>query len=409
MIVEFSCSNVRSIKEPVTFSLEASVDKSLRKNLIHENSTKMNYLRFAEILGENGSGKTSILIGLSLLMDLILRNTSLLHGQPLVRIPHKTIIDKPTFFSIKFIRNGTLYKYMVEYDNNTILNESLYYWPSNRIALIFKREGEKYEVSAKFPRLGQAAKAKLDSNKLLFVIGSQNTPYEELKNAISFFTTDIVLYSPGANNWLDYSAEHIEKNPELHRKVLDFLHSLGINAKKINAHVEQRLLHPEEIPLGLISEQFRQAAMNQMAIFSHIDVDYGGFSVDYNEESAGIKSLLRFLCPLFDILEQGKVFICDEIETQLHPSAVRKIIELFSQNQKSQAQIILTTHDTGLLDLDLLRRDQIWFSSMDRESRSSYIFRLSDLNGVRKDDNLKKKFLDGTYREMWKAKCLEEQ
>lgn len=236
----------------------------------------------------------------------------------------------------------------------------------------------------------------MDTNKLLLVVGSQETPYVEIKNAILFFTQNMVIYSSGPNNWLNYSAQQMENNPEISKKVLDFLNSLGVNAKDISARVEQRPLLPNELPFEL-----RQMAVNQIAVIPHIELDYGNFKIDYNEESAGIQSLLQFLCPLFDIFENGKLLICDEIESHLHPSAVRKIIELFNKNQKTQAQIILTTHDIDLLDLDLLRRDQIWFSAMDKNSRSSELFRLSDLTGVRKDDNLKKNYLSGEYRRKW--------
>lgn len=76
--------------------------------------------------------------------------------------------------------------------------------------------------------------------------------------------------------------------------------------------------------------------MNKIATFSHLELDYGDFSVDYNEESSGIQSLLQFLCPLFDIFENGKLFVCDKIERHLHPTAIRKIIEIFNSNKKKQ-------------------------------------------------------------------------
>lgn len=400
MLVEFSCANVRSIKEPVHFTMESEKDRSLKSNLIYDENFGANYLRFAEILGENGSGKTSFLVALSLLHDLIMTNAAMLHGQPLMRIPHKLAQNLPTAFLITFVQNGVRFKYSLEYDNNAILSESLYYWPGNRISLIFKRRKENYEISNNFPKLVQAAKDKIDYNKLLLVIGSQDTPYIELKNAISFFTRDLVIYSPGPNNWLNYSAGQIANNPVVYKKVLDFLRSLGINVAGINARLEQRPLMPNEIPFEL-GEQFRQMAMSQVAVVPHIELDYGDFCVDYNEESAGIQSLLQFLCPLFDIFENSKVFLCDEIESHLHPSAVRQIIKLFNSNQNSKAQIILTTHDIDLLDIDILRRDQIWFSAMNTEERSSNIFRLSGLKGVRKDDNLKKNYLEGKYKRMW--------
>lgn len=396
MLLEFSCSNVRSIKEKTIFTMEASADKSNCGNLIVDSESGANCVRFAGIFGENGSGKTSFLIALSLLKDIILMNASLLHGQPIARIPHKLAQTEPTGFEITFIQNKICYKYYLEYDGNAVLKESLYYWPKNRIALIFKRTKDEYEISNSFPKLVQVSKDKIDYNKLLLVIGSQDTPYMELKNAISFFTRDLVIYSPGANNWLNYSVGQLADNPVVYQRVLDFLHDMGIKVEGINAKVEQRVIMPNELPVEL-----RQFAMNQTVVIPHIELDYGEFPVDYADESSGIQALLQFLCPLFDIFESGKILVCDEIESHLHPSAVRKIVELFNSNTKTQAQVILTTHAIDLLDTELLRRDQIWFSAVYGKERSSELFRLSDIQGVRKDDNLKKHFLDGDYKKSW--------
>lgn len=399
MLVSFSCSNVRSIKDKTSFTMESSADKSQNENLIYDKNLNKDYLRFSAVFGENGSGKTSFLVALSLLHNIVLSNPSILHGQPLFNIPHKLSLDEPTSFEIVFIQNEIRYRYFLEYKGYMILKEQLEYWPNGRVASIFERNKNVVTVPLAFTKINQIVTNKCDTNKLILVLASQETPYKELKEAISFFTQNLVIFSPGPNNWFDYSANQIEKNPETKRKVLDFLNSIGVNAKDIKSHVEQRLLTPNEIPLEL-GEQFRQLAMNKMATFSHLELDYGDFSVDYNEESSGIQSLLQFLCPLFDIFENGKIFVCDEIEQHLHPTAIRKIIEIFNSNKKSNAQVILTTHDIDLLDTSLLRRDQIWFSYM-KENHSSELFRLSDLRGVRKDDNLKKNYLEGNYKKSW--------
>lgn len=400
MLVSFLCSNVRSIKESTTFTMETSADKSQSENLIHDKLLNSDYLKFAAIFGENGSGKTSFLIALSILQNIILSNANLLHGQPLLSIPHKLALNEPTKFEIVFIQNEIRYRYILKYKENIILHEKLEYWPNGRVAIIFDRTKEDVSISASFSKLSSVIKNKIDTNKLLLVIASQNTPYDEFKSAISFFTQELVIYSPGQNNWFNYSANQIATNPQTKQKVLDFLHNVGVNATEIKASVEQRQLYPNEIPIEL-GEQIRHLAMTQMATISHLELEYGNFGVDYNEESEGIKSLLQFLCPLFDIFEKGKVFFCDEIERHLHPSAVRKIIETFNSNQKSNAQIIFTTHDIDLLDINILRRDQIWFSYISNRTRSSELFRLSDLKGIRKDDNLKKNYLEGKYKKMW--------
>jgi AAA15 family ATPase/GTPase len=49
-----------------------------------------------------------------------------------------------------------------------------------------------------------------------------------------------------------------------------------------------------------------------------------------------------------------------------------------------------------LLDLSLLRRDQIWFADKDPETLSTELFSLGDFS-VRKNENIHKGYLQGRY------------
>lgn len=63
-------------------------------------------------------------------------------------------------------------------------------------------------------------------------------------------------------------------------------------------------------------------------------------------------------------LENGALLVVDEIEDSLHPLLTRRLIEMVQDkavNTKG-AQLIFTTHDAMLLDLNFFRRDQIWFA-----------------------------------------------
>jgi hypothetical protein len=59
------------------------------------------------------------------------------------------------------------------------------------------------------------------------------------------------------------------------------------------------------------------------------------------------------------------------------------------------AQFIFTTHDANLLNLDILRRDQIWFAEKDREGASS-LYPLSEFS-VRSDYNIERGYLQGRF------------
>lgn len=130
-------------------------------------------------------------------------------------------------------------------------------------------------------------------------------------------------------------------------------------------------------------------------------VVYEQFKVDLiREESQGIKKLIEFMCPFIDIILKGKVLICDEIETSLHESIVYKIFDYFRHSKDISdrcAQMISTTHDTSLLNLNLFRRDQIWFTELSNEERSTDLYSLAEIKNVRKDENIGKGYISGKY------------
>ena len=117
------------------------------------------------------------------------------------------------------------------------------------------------------------------------------------------------------------------------------------------------------------------------------------FSLD--EESEGTIRLIN----LADILlteNNDKLFIIDELDRKLHPQITLKFVELFLEKaKKSNNQLIVTTHESRLLDFDILRRDEIWFSAKE-ESGESKIYSLEEFN-VRFDKKIDKAYLDGRY------------
>lgn len=126
---------------------------------------------------------------------------------------------------------------------------------------------------------------------------------------------------------------------------------------------------------------------------------YEGFETDLiSEESTGIKKLFGILCPFIDIMVNGKVLVCDELESNLHESLLFGLVKQFVNTRGSKpAQLIFTTHETGLLNLDLFRRDQIWFTEIKTEDRSTDLFSLTEIKNVRKDENFGKGYIAGKY------------
>ena len=96
-------------------------------------------------------------------------------------------------------------------------------------------------------------------------------------------------------------------------------------------------------------------------------------------------------------MKEGRIFICDELESNLHEYLISVIIQLFQYGEKEKfAQLIFSTHDTSLLDKDLFRRDQVWFTQLNEE-RATDLYSLAEIRNVRKTENLEKGYISGKY------------
>ena len=87
-----------------------------------------------------------------------------------------------------------------------------------------------------------------------------------------------------------------------------------------------------------------------------------------------------------------------ELDTSLHTLLVRELVRLFHRPDINTggAQLILTTHDTSLLDAPgLFRRDQVWFVEKGSDQASALVS-LSDFS-PRKNEALERGYLMGRY------------
>ena len=381
----------------MTFSLAASSDDSLEENLI-KTDTGNKYLRCAEIYGANGSGKTSLLNALQLMAFIVISSNTYQLGDFLPRHPHKlSEASAASSFSIIFIKNNTKFSYGFSYTEKEIVDEYLYFWPGRKKTLLFERSSNsEFEFGSGYVKKGANCKGRLKDNKLLLSCAANETDIEEVAQVFLFFKEDLVIYR-GVSNWFEYSVTQLRDNPEMKKSFIDFMRSIGTGLVDAEPKIEEQPLSSKEIES--LSSQGLAIPAEASAFRKRIDLklDYGNFSVDINEESDGVKKLFTFLCPLIDILQSGKVFVCDEIEKHFHPSIVAEIVKRFCSNAESSSQMILTTHDTDLLNLDFIRRDQIWFTELRPESRSTDLYSLSELKNIRKTENIKKGYISGRY------------
>ena len=98
------------------------------------------------------------------------------------------------------------------------------------------------------------------------------------------------------------------------------------------------------------------------------------------------------------VLSKGGILVIDEIEKELHPMLVDFVVAKFQSKQSNPngAQLIFTTHDTELMNMEIIRKDQLYFADKNREDGASELYSISEFS-TRTTDNIRKGYLLGKY------------
>ena len=116
------------------------------------------------------------------------------------------------------------------------------------------------------------------------------------------------------------------------------------------------------------------------------------------QESSGTQRFFSRIGGWLQALDSGSLLVVDEIEASMHPLLTRRLIEMVQDSSVNTngAQLLFTTHDAILLDLDFLRRDQIWFAEKNDKSAATELYSLASFS-PRKGENVRKGYLQGRF------------
>jgi AAA15 family ATPase/GTPase len=119
--------------------------------------------------------------------------------------------------------------------------------------------------------------------------------------------------------------------------------------------------------------------------------------MDFDEEaSEGTRKLFNYAGILTMLMEIGGVLVIDEFDARFHTTLTKAIVKLFNSDANKTAQLCFVTHDTNLLDGDLLRRDQIYFTEKNNRGETN-LYSLAEIKGVRNDALYEKEYIKGKY------------
>lgn len=398
MLIEFSVENFRSMREKCTFSMLASSDNLLEDNLIKMDVLgEDRLLKTAAIYGANASGKSNVLMAIGFLKALVLNSHNHQKGQKISFFPFKLgkNQDQPTKFEIVFIKENTKYVYNVSFNADSIIDEILCYYPNGRKAIIFERKNTgdySFTVDKEIQKL--FSERTLDN--MLYLSKATQENYKLVFPAFEWFRDNLQVIQSENPAMTNFTANLLKDSPEMKQIILKSLLEADLGIEDVSTEVKKVSL-PDSFPPQLKELLLRENPHGLDQI--EISTSHKGVKFDFNsEESEGTKRIFSLIGPWIDSLKNGRVLLVDELDTRLHHLLNIFLINLFQDPTQNltNAQLIFTTHNVLLLNEDIFRRDQIWFTEKNNKDGSTDLYSILEYT-PRKDKDLKNGYLAGKY------------
>lgn len=407
MIVEFSVKNFRSISDLQTISFAATSLKSSKENeqvdtnnIVPEDGMKL--LKTIGIYGANASGKSNMIKALEYFCQSVSDLPS-----PESRLSRLTqpflyqndIENTESFFQIVLIVDGKKYRYGFtvkinpeainnpEVSREVIVSEWLFGPKNTNQGKYFLRTNLQVDKTS-LPGNESIASLEYDHTLFLTHAASYNKDIcAEIRNAIKGFITS--KFSIRSDFYRFHSIRQIE-DINLKPRFIDFLKSFGLNYTDIYFKKDDESNKKNNYPLDKLFLTKISCHDNSVNVTLNME----------DNESEGTKKLFDLaglLLHAFNIETSGLI-ILDEIDSNFHPSLLIKLIKMFNDPEinKSNTQLLFTSHDTNLLDSSIMRRDQFYIAEKENND-GTRLFSLAELKGIRNDADFAKQYLAGFY------------
>ena len=393
MICSFTVDNFKTFAQKIELDFFANMNiKRLDFNYL--NIGEKNVLKTIGFYGPNNTGKTCMLMALASLKSLML-------NEPHTSFKNSFIdMGDVTNYSVTYFINGSVYEYLVSYNNKTRTYEkeslSLVEYKSNGYAShtkVFERsntrlswaglssnDGKRLDLSRMFSLAFPFMLVFNDDSNALFVKAKQD--YLAFANSLSFLRMDGALNIAKTISLMQNDKKaanfirEFVKNCDLH--IDDFGFDENITS---DTNIEEELAIAENNPL-FVKETLK--------FYSR----HNGYKVpSVLFDSVGTKKLIALAGYIYEAIHDGKVLLVDEIDSSLHHLMTKAIVAMFNNMLNIKGQLIFTTHDTLLFNVrELFRKDQLWLISIGNNNyseakRFSDAFTSRDEDGIRGDEN----------------------
>ena len=391
MLCQFTVKNFKSIRDEVTFDMQAATISEHEDRIIRYTDDEL-YLPVSAVYGPNGGGKSNVLEVLHSLVTKVLRPLYATSNNEDVAIKMKKLVIEPFAFDKKTISEPTEFELffrtaLAEYRYElTVKKEVIEYERLDRIKLetrrksaLFERDENEINLKGAFARLKTSDELS-DTLPLLSYLGITYSKNEVVQDVLDWFDQEIDFLNYG--NPVQELQMAVSKSEDVKRLMLQMI---------------------QEMDLDIVDFRVEEKENDCIEVFTkHVVNEY---EVDLNllDESSGTKKLFGLLPFIAKSLLKGTTLVIDELDAKIHPVLLKYLIMTFSNMEKNKkgAQLIFTSHDLSTMNNEVFRRDEIWFVAKGNRQNSKLYslveFKNKKGESVRKDAKFDKQYLEGKY------------
>lgn len=439
MLINFSLSNFLSFNQRQVFSMGAGKARKYTKRIFHNSNTKLTKCKV--IFGANASGKSNLVDAFQFVQDMVIEGLPRGFTNKYFRqIPENQ--TEPSLFELEVLldEQKIVYGFSILLKFGSVQHEYLYESTSTgHKKTIFSRDltkgvftsGEYLKNKEDSERLTMYGTDSLSDTEWLFLtimnhgksrIYEENSGLDVFRRLYIWFRHSLTVSNPDSilTGYPYFSNSNLGE-------IANLLNALGtgINDLRI-VEVPVEVIKskiPEELFNKVVSSLEKENAKNENQTSSYMLRSYKEFytfelnnddkleikTIEFSHEKCsiyfGLKEESDGTARLLDLIEillkvsDDRVFIIDEIDRCLHPVLTAKIVELFlKMAEERNTQLIITSHESRLLDAELLRNDEICFLVKNENGES--ILNPLEKYQLRADKKVYAALFDGTLNEV---------
>lgn len=426
MLIRFITSNFLSFNEEVEFNMLAGAYRTHKHHVYKTNKLKI--LKGSVIYGANGAGKSNLVKAINFLQELVeFGELDKSVNTKKFKLSNKNQ-EQPAEFEIEFSYKRKIYAYGISINRNIVEKEWLYLTGIDKEdKIIFERKkgkkgnqiitlNKKYLKTQKDRLLKELMEERLLKNNELFLGKSDSLKITDFNNVREWITQNLTLIYPNSKfasltpifalseSFAKFTNDLLKTFDtglqEIDIENIDFDIFFGKDDEDFkNELIEEiddstfSILRHEGETLMAVNENDKYIVKRIIGI--HYDSNNKKIKFELSEESDGTNRLLDFIPAFSNILVSDRTYIIDEIDQSLHPTLLNTLVKKIMDEKNTKGQLIFTTHESSLLDMNIFRQDEIWFAEKNK-SGSTQLYSLSDFK-PRYDLDIRKGYLKGRF------------